>query len=249
MQVREDTDWQGRARKWYAGAEDITSGSNLLQLAAAPAGADDLPFTSFSSNCEILLLKLICAFSPVPSLTQTDALTLLLCWNGVSLHYYCVFLVLHHARISTLLCTLCFDTFYNATVYNGLCVILPWQFRLTKAWLQSEVHKKDVVGLLKQITKQSKAFPRERPAEDKGRNIYAITKGHWKCVFWINTHLQYASTIAFAVSQRSARMEINDAALLENINQSISDFVKSFLSLWPSGARHLHGFITIHCNV
>lgn len=53
----------------------------------------------------------------------------------------------------------------------------------------------------------------------------------------------------FAVSQRSARMEINDAALLENTNQSISDFVKSLLSLWPSGARHIPRFITIHCNV
>lgn len=72
---------------------------------------------------------------------------------------------------------------YNATVYNHLRVILPCQFKLAKAWLQSEVHKKDVVGLLKQITKQSKAFPRERPVEDKSRNIYAVTKGLWKCVF------------------------------------------------------------------
>lgn len=48
---------------------------------------------------------------------------------------------------------------YNATVYNNLCVILPCQFKLAKAWLQSEVHKKDVGGLLKQITKQSKLSP------------------------------------------------------------------------------------------
>lgn len=32
MQVREDVDWQGRTRKWYAGAEGVTSASNLLQL-------------------------------------------------------------------------------------------------------------------------------------------------------------------------------------------------------------------------
>lgn len=75
---------------------------------------------------------------------------------------------------------------YNATVYNKLCVILPCQFWLTRTWLWREVHKIDVVGLLKQITKQSKALPRERPAEDKGRNIYAVTQGHWKCV--LNKH-------------------------------------------------------------
>lgn len=45
------------------------------------------------------------------------------------------------------------------------------------------------------------------------------------------TPLQYANAIAFAVSQRSTRMEINAAALLGNTNQRVCDFVKSFLSL------------------
>lgn len=137
---------------------------------------------------------------------------------------------------------------YNATVFNKLCVILPCQFWLTRTWLWSEVHKIDVVGLLKQITKQSKAFPRERQQKTKVE-IFMQSLRDIGNVFWINTHLQYASSIALAVSQRSARMEINDAALLENTNQSISDFVKSLLSLWPSGARQLHRFITVHCNV
>lgn len=160
---------------------------------------------------------------------------------------YFQFYIMHKLVLYYVLCVLIL--LYNATVCNNLCVILPCQFQVTEACLQSEVHKKGVVGLLKQTTKQSKAFTRKRPAEDKDRHIYAVTKGHLKYVFWINTHLQYASTIVFAVSQRSARMEINDGALLENTNQSISDFVKSLLSLWPSGARHLHRFITIHCNV
>mgnify|MGYP001852217788 CR=1 FL=1 len=128
--------------------------------------------------------------------------------------------------------------------------ICAWSFLASfdsKAWLQHEVLKKQ--SRLDEVsTEQAEVFPGKRPSEDQDRNICAVIKGLWECMFQINTHLQYARTIATAVSQRSTRLEINDAALLKNTNQSISDFPKSLLSLWPSHARHLHRFYTIYCK-
>lgn len=180
-------------------------------------------------------------------LKQHTPLTLFWVHNtaAVIVTVYFHFYTMHGFVLHYMLCALI--PLYNDTVYDNLCVILPcqlWFKCLAPTWGPYKKWSR----LDERSTEQAEVFIEKGPSEDQGRNIYAVIKGHWKGMFQINTHLQYARTTATAVLQWSTRSEINDAALLENMNQSISDFPKSLLSLWPSPARHLHRFYTIHCK-
>lgn len=154
---------------------------------------------------------------------------------------YCALPAVHHAQVCASGCALCSDP--TLSLHR---VILPCQL-YSKARLQREVHRR-CNGLAATNTKQAEVFLRRRPSEDKGRNTCAVITGRWKERFQINTRLQYASTTASAVSQSSARMEINDAALSESTSQGLCEIpsVPLTFSCQASPEIQCHSLCCLH---